>query len=174
MISKIKTLDELREIVIKHKTNVSVYPWEDYVPGPVVTANGVFDILHPGHVFFLEEAKSAGTLLVVGVNSDRSVRENKGPQRPINDELYRAKVIAGLGCVDYVAIFDELEPLEFLRAIKPNIHYLGEKYALPENRIHEMDVVENELGGRCMFTTYTDNSSTNVIEKILRVYGKNG
>src|SRR5215218_1472512 len=87
----------------------------------VVFTNGVFDLLHPGHVRYLQHARNLGDALIVGINSDRSVRRNKGPDRPINHEAERAEVLAALSCVDVVAIFDEETPFEIISALRPDV-----------------------------------------------------
>src|SRR4051812_13262843 len=91
----------------------------------VVFTNGVFDLLHPGHVRYLQHARSLGDVLIVGVNSDRSVRSNKGPARPIVPEAERAEVLAALDCVDAVAIFDEETPFDIITAIQPDVLVKG-------------------------------------------------
>src|SRR3954471_21456491 len=87
----------------------------------IVFTNGVFDILHPGHVRYLQAARRHGDLLIVGLNSDASVRRNKGPSRPINPEQERAEVLAALACVDAVSIFDDDTPAGIIRRAQPDI-----------------------------------------------------
>lgn len=111
----------------------------------VVFTNGCFDILHVGHIRYLQQARSRGDLLVVGVNTDDSVRKLKGPDRPINPENDRAEVLAALECVDYVTLFPEDTPIELIRAIRPDIHVKGGDYA-PEE-LPEAEVVRS-YGGR--------------------------
>ncbi len=96
----------------------------------LVFTNGCFDILHPGHVSYLEEARRQGDCLVVGLNSDASVRALKGPERPINDENSRARVLAALGCVDYVTIFNEETPLSLIKLLRPQILVKGADWPL--------------------------------------------
>ncbi|MDD5757455.1 MAG: D-glycero-beta-D-manno-heptose 1-phosphate adenylyltransferase [Desulfobulbaceae bacterium] len=96
----------------------------------VVFTNGCFDILHQGHVTYLEEARRQGDALIVGMNSDASIRAIKGPERPINQELSRARVLAALGCVDYVVIFGEETPLKLITEIKPNVLVKGADWPL--------------------------------------------
>lgn len=136
----------------------------------VVFTNGVFDILHVGHLTYLEEAKSFGDILVVGINSDSSVKINKGDKRPINSEFDRAKMILGLKPVDYAVIFNEKTPVEIIEKIKPDIHIKGGDYKkedLPETKVVE------ENGGIVKILSFVDNkSTTGVIEKILDVYGR--
>lgn len=101
--------------------------WQDK---KVVFTNGCFDVLHLGHVTYLAEARTMGDLLVVGLNSDASVRRLKGPSRPINNEKARAMVLASLQCVDYVIIFDEDTPLDLIKAVKPNVLVKGGDYTI--------------------------------------------
>lgn len=137
----------------------------------VVFTNGVFDILHVGHLTYLEEAKSYGDLLIVGINSDSSVKVNKGDKRPINSEQDRAKMILGLKAVDYAVIFEEKTPVEIISKIKPDVHIKGGDYKKEE--LPETEVVEQN-GGEVRILSFVDNkSTTGVIEKILEVYGRN-
>jgi len=132
----------------------------------VVTTNGCFDILHVGHVRYLERAKSLGDLLIVGVNSDRSVRTNKGPSRPIVPERERTEVIASLKAVDAVFIFNDATPVEWLRKLKPHIHVKGADRSIGE--IIEKKTVE-EGGGRIVRAPYVkDRSTTNIVQRILK------
>jgi rfaE bifunctional protein nucleotidyltransferase chain/domain len=94
----------------------------------VALANGVFDLFHVGHVRYLEAARAEADLLVVAVNSDRSARVNKGPGRPFVPERERAEIVAAIGCVDYVVIFDEPQVSALLRALRPEVHAKGTDY----------------------------------------------
>ena len=136
----------------------------------VVFTNGVFDILHVGHLTYLEEAKSFGDILVVGINSDSSVKVNKGDKRPINSEQDRAKMILGLKPVDYAVIFDEKTPECILDLLKPDIHVKGGDYKkedLPETKIVEKN------GGKIKILSFVDNiSTTEIINKIINIYSK--
>ena len=158
--SKIKTLSELIKIVENLKKQNK----------KIVTTNGVFDILHYGHVKYLEEAKKLGDFLIVGVNTDKSVKQNKGDKRPINDEKSRLSVLAALGSVDYVFLFDEKEPSSWLNKIKPNIHVKAGDYKL--SQIIEKDVVEKNGGKIVIAKAEKDYSTTNLINKIISVYKK--
>ena len=111
----------------------------------MVFTNGVFDLLHPGHVRYLQQARALGDMLIVGLNSDASVRRNKGPERPINPESERAEVVAALECVDAVVIFDEDTPAEIVRACQPDILVKGADW--PADQIVGRDTVEAR-GGR--------------------------
>src|SRR5262245_19102203 len=95
----------------------------------VVFTNGVFDLLHPGHIRYLQAARREGDALVVGVNSDRSVRANKGPSRPIVPEHERAEVLMALACVDAVAIFDEETPARIIERLQPDVLVKGADWA---------------------------------------------
>lgn len=96
----------------------------------IAATNGCFDILHVGHVKYLKEAKKCGDVLIVGLNSDASVKMLKGETRPINSQSDRAQVLAALNCVDYVVIFDEISPIELLKSIKPDVYVKGADYTL--------------------------------------------
>ena len=113
--------------------------------GAIVFTNGVFDLVHPGHVRYLQAARALGDALVVGVNSDRSVRANKGPTRPLNQEAERAEVLAALACVDCAVIFDEPTPHALIARVQPDVLVKGADWA--EDNIVGRDVVEAR-GGR--------------------------
>lgn len=138
----------------------------------VVFTNGVFDILHIGHLTYLEEARELGDILVVGVNSNNSVKVNKGDKRPINDEIHRAFMLLGTKFVDYTVIFDEKTPEKLLDMLKPNIHVKGGDYKKEE--LPETKVVEKN-GGEVKILSFVDNiSTTEIINKIVEVYNQNG
>jgi D-beta-D-heptose 7-phosphate kinase/D-beta-D-heptose 1-phosphate adenosyltransferase len=131
----------------------------------IVFTNGVFDILHPGHIRYLREARALGDLLIVGVNSDRSVKVlNKAPDRPISSENERAEVLAALASVDAVAIFDEETPLEIITAIQPDILVKGADWG--ENAIVGRDIVEARGGRVVRMTLAHGYSTTSLIERI--------
>jgi rfaE bifunctional protein nucleotidyltransferase chain/domain len=126
----------------------------------VVWTNGCFDLLHVGHIRNLQTARSQGDLLVVGVNSDASVRRLKGPGRPIVPAAQRAEVLAALGCVDFVIVFDEDTPLEAIQRLQPDIHCKGRDYAPPNGKaIPEAAVIEG-YGGRIEFLPMVPTVST--------------
>ncbi len=134
----------------------------------VVTTNGCFDLLHVGHIRYLEEARRLGDILLVGVNSDACVRRIKGPDRPVVRDVERAEILAALACVDYVTVFDEPTPCELLAALRPNVHVKGGDYA-PEDVI-ERDVVE-KYGGRVVVGIRVPaQSTTDIIEAIRRSF----
>src|SRR5215470_8636162 len=135
----------------------------------VVWTNGCYDLLHVGHVRGLQEARGLGDVLVVGVNSDASVRKLKGPRRPIVPEAERAEVLAALGCVDHVLIFGEDTPVEVIARLRPDVHCKGADYAPPSTRpIPEAEVVRS-YGGRIAFLTFSPGVSTSgLVQRILR------
>lgn len=134
----------------------------------VVTTNGCFDVLHLGHLRYLQAARQLGDLLVVAVNSDTSVRELKGENRPLVLEGERAEMLAGLECVDYVVIFPELTPIALLSELKPNIHVKGGDYEL--DQLIERDVVEANGGKVIVGLNVPGRSTTNLIEVICERY----
>ena len=161
MLNKIKNekelLNEVRRLRAEGKT--------------IVTYNGSFDILHVGHVRSLQEAKTLGDVLIVPLNSDKSVKMYKGPKRPIVGERERAEMLSALGCVDYVVLFDETDPIRILDIIKPHIHANGADYG--ENCI-EKDIVEKN-GGKIHILKWSDGFSTSqLIKKIVDLYGSSG
>ena len=135
----------------------------------VVTTNGCFDVLHLGHLRYLQAAKKLGDLLVVAVNSDESVRQLKGQNRPLVPEDERAEMLAGLECVDYVVVFPELTPIELLSELKPNIHVKGGDYKLEQ--LVEREIVEKNGGKVVVGINVPGKSTTNLIEVICDQYG---
>jgi D-beta-D-heptose 7-phosphate kinase/D-beta-D-heptose 1-phosphate adenosyltransferase len=134
----------------------------------IVFTNGCFDILHVGHIRYLAAARLEGDLLVVGLNSDASVRLIKGPKRPIVAQDQRAEVLASIGCVDYVVLFDEPDPLALIQMVKPNILVKGEDWT--EDNIVGADFVKSK-GGKIVRITFADrSSSTGIIERIVERY----
>jgi D-beta-D-heptose 7-phosphate kinase/D-beta-D-heptose 1-phosphate adenosyltransferase len=133
----------------------------------VVFTNGVFDLLHPGHVRSLAAARALGDALIVGVNSDRSVRANKGETRPTMPEQERAEILAALACVDAVAIFDAETPADIIGQIQPDILVKGADWA--EDAIVGRDTVE-ALGGKVVRMPVEHGwSTTAILEKIKRI-----
>ncbi len=130
----------------------------------IVTTNGCFDILHVGHVRYLAKAKSFGDILIVALNSDKSVKRIKGDSRPINNENDRAEILSALRSVDYVVLFDEDSPIDLLLQIKPDVHTKGADYTLdtlPEAK----EIIK--AGGRIEFISFVEGkSTTSVIEKM--------
>jgi len=130
----------------------------------VVVTNGCFDILHVGHVRYLQKTKTYADVLIVLLNSDVSVKKIKGEDRPINNESDRAEILKALSCVDYVVLFDEASPAEILRIIKPNVYTKGADYNL--ETLPEAEILK-EVGIKAVFIDFVDNkSTTNLINKI--------
>jgi D-beta-D-heptose 7-phosphate kinase/D-beta-D-heptose 1-phosphate adenosyltransferase len=130
----------------------------------VVFTNGVFDLLHPGHVRYLQAARAEGDALIVGVNSDRSVRGNKGPERPITPEHERAEILAALACVDAVVIFDEDTPDAIIKAVQPDVLVKGADWAA--DAIVGRDTVEAR-GGRVVRMPLEGGwSTTEIVNRI--------
>ena len=134
----------------------------------MVFTNGVFDLLHPGHVRYLQEARALGEVLIVGLNSDRSVRANKGPERPITPERERAEILLALECVDAVAIFDEDTPAEIIKHVEPDVLVKGADWG-PENIVGRETV--EARGGRVVRMPLSEGYSTT---ELLRRVRKNG
>ncbi len=134
----------------------------------IVFTNGCFDIMHVGHVRYLADAGSEGDLLVVGLNSDASVRIIKGDKRPIVRQNHRAEVLASLGCVDFIVIFDEPDPLKLIQTLKPDVLVKGEDWR--EDAIVGAESVKSQ-GGKIVRISFVEESSTTaIIEKILQRY----
>ncbi len=136
----------------------------------IVFTNGCFDLLHVGHVSYLEQAKALGDVLIVGVNSDASVRKLKGPKRPILPEEERAGILSGLGCVDYITIFPEMDPLKLITSLQPDVLVKGGDWTREQTVGKE--VVERS-GGEVVILPFIKGASTsNLIQTILKKYEK--
>lgn len=130
----------------------------------IVFTNGVFDILHAGHLEYLKRSKKLGDILIVGVNTDESVKTIKGPSRPFNREEDRAALLAGFECVDYVTLFAETTPINLISLLKPDLLVKGADYSMDE--IVGKDVVESS-GGEVKLIPFKEGFSTNsLIDKI--------
>jgi len=137
----------------------------------IVFTNGCFDIIHLGHIRYLREAKSKGDILIVGLNSDESVRKIKGENRPIMGQEERAEILASLEMVDFVVIFEETVPDELIKLIKPDVHIKGGDYRSPDE-LPEAKLVRS-LGGEVMIAKGVEGKSTsNIIKTILERYCK--
>jgi rfaE bifunctional protein nucleotidyltransferase chain/domain len=138
----------------------------------VAFTNGVYDLIHPGHVRYLEAARALGDALIVGVNSDRSVRANKGPSRPVNPEAERAEVIAALACVDAAIVFDEDTPYEIIDRLQPDVLVKGADWA--EDAIVGRDIVEARGGRVVRMPVEQGFSTTGLIERVRRLRRHDG
>jgi D-beta-D-heptose 7-phosphate kinase/D-beta-D-heptose 1-phosphate adenosyltransferase len=134
--------------------------------GTVVFTNGVFDLLHPGHVRYLREARGFGDALIVAVNSDRSVRTNKGPDRPVNPEHERAEVLLALGCVDAVVVFDEETPQAVIARIQPDVLVKGADWGA--DAIVGRDIVEARGGRVVRVELAAGYSTSDLIRRVRR------
>jgi rfaE bifunctional protein nucleotidyltransferase chain/domain len=132
--------------------------------GTVVFTNGVFDLLHVGHLRYLQQARELGDALIVGLNSDQSVRANKGPSRPVTPESERAEILEALACVDGVVIFDQETPHHLIAAIQPDVLVKGADWA--EDSIVGRDIVEARGGRVVRVPLEAGRSTTAIIEKI--------
>ena len=130
----------------------------------IVFTNGVFDLLHPGHIRYLAQARALGDTMIVGLNSDRSVRDNKGPDRPITPEAERAEVVSALAVVDAVVIFDEPTPFELISALQPDVLVKGADWG--ERAIVGRDVVEGRGGRVVRIALEPGYSTTGIVRKI--------
>jgi len=155
LYTKIKVLDELEEILDRHRKNNE----------KIVFTNGCFDILHIGHIEYLKFSRRQGDVLVVGLNTDRSVREQKGDKRPFVSEYERARLISALEDVGYVILFDESTPEELIRRIKPDILVKGEDWK--EKGVVGREFVES-YGGKVILAPFIkDVSTTDIVSRIL-------
>jgi D-beta-D-heptose 7-phosphate kinase/D-beta-D-heptose 1-phosphate adenosyltransferase len=151
---KLKTLDELKGLVSEAKSSGK----------KIVFTNGCFDLLHPGHLYVLRQAKAAGDILIVGLNSDRSVKALKGPARPVVPEKDRSELIAALEMVDYVILFDELDPQRIIAALNPEVLAKGGDW--DKEKIIGAEIVQKQ-GGKIVVIPYLPGySTTAMIERI--------
>lgn len=130
----------------------------------IVATNGCFDILHTGHIKSLQKAKSLGGVLIIGLNSDASVKKIKGEDRPINNEKDRAEILAALSCIDFVSIFHEDTAEKFLEIVKPDIYVKGGEYSV--DILPEAKIVKKYGGEIFLVPMIPDSSTTNLIKKI--------
>jgi rfaE bifunctional protein nucleotidyltransferase chain/domain len=157
---KVKSLEEIVELRARMRESGK----------KLVFTNGCFDILHVGHVRYLKEARALGDALIVGINSDRSVREIKGKSRPITPESERAEVVAALACVDFTVIFDDATPRNIIDAIVPDVLVKGADWGISE--IVGRDTVENAGGVVRNMPLVKGASTTEIIRKVLEHFGR--
>ncbi len=156
MIFHINDKDQWQPVVDKWRAEGKV----------IVTTNGTFDIVHVGHIRLMTEAKAQGDILILGLNSDKSVKQYKSEKRPIVPQEERAKLIEALRCIDMVIIFDEPESARFVTEVKPDIHAKDSTYGYD---LIEAPIVA-EYGGKIYLVEKDGHSTTNVIQKIIDVY----
>lgn len=160
MEDKLKTTEEIGGIVEEEKNRGKI----------IITTNGSFDILHYTHVNLLKKAKQEGDILIVLLNSDFSIKRNKGEKRPIIPEAERANMLSALSCVDYIVIFNEDKPLDILETIKPHKHIKGGSFI--QERIREEQELLARWGAEFKnFELEEGFSTTNIIDKIIGSYG---
>lgn len=135
----------------------------------IAFTNGCFDILHVGHVRYLREAKKTADVLVLALNSDSSVRAIKGEKRPVVGQQERAEIMAALECVDFVTIFSELTPLELIKFLQPDVLIKGGDW--PEEKVVGRDEVKQWGGRVAIIPEVEGKSTTNIVERILNLYG---
>jgi len=149
----------------KVRDRAGALAWRRAQAGKVVFTNGVFDLLHPGHLALLEAARSEGDALVVGLNSDASVRRlGKGAERPLVPEAARARLLAGFAAVDCVALFDEDTPLALIELLAPDVLVKGADYT--RERIVGADLVEARGGRVVRVELVPDHSTTRLVERL--------
>lgn len=134
----------------------------------LVFTNGCFDLLHPGHVDYLQRARALGDRLILGLNSDASVQRIKGDKRPIVSEMDRARVLSGLSCIEHIIIFDEDTPSELIRAVQPDVLVKGGDW--PVERIVGRDIVTERGGDVLSIPVLPGYSTTGIIERICKRY----
>jgi len=155
----------MMDTAAKVKPLAEALAWRARQTGPVVFTNGVFDILHPGHVELLEAARREGSALVVGVNSDGSVRRlQKGSERPINPQSARARVVAALAAVDCVVLFETDTPLELIRQLTPDVLVKGADYV--REAIVGADLVESRGGKVVRVPLLSGFSTSSIVERL--------
>jgi rfaE bifunctional protein nucleotidyltransferase chain/domain len=153
-LAKIRTLAEIQKILAPMRAGGS----------KIVFCNGCFDLIHVGHIRYLQAAKALGGILVVGINSDDSVRGLKGSKRPLQPENERAEILASLDCVDYVVVFDGPTVAPLLLALRPDVHAKGTDYTVED--VPERDTVLSYGGCMAIVGDPKDHSSRNLIEAI--------
>jgi len=157
----------LKKKILSQEEIVRIVNIHRFFKKKIVFTNGCFDILHPGHVYYLNQARSLGDVLVVGLNSDDSVKRlNKGTERPIHSQDKRADVLAALLCVDYISIFDEDTPLELIQKIKPDVLVKGGDYTI--DKIAGADFVQAYGGSVAIIPLLEGYSTTDIVNKLKR------
>jgi len=157
----------LKHKIVSKETAKKIIEEKQKAHSKIVFTNGCFDILHPGHVDYLSQARDLGDFMVLGLNTDNSVRRlNKAPNRPINNEHTRATVLAGLACIDAIVYFDEETPYELIKFLQPDILVKGNDYKAED--IVGYDVVKAKGGQIITIPMVEGYSTTKLIEKILK------
>ncbi len=157
---KLRTLEEMRKIRESARHNGKKTVW----------TNGCYDILHAGHVLYLQKARELGDMLIVGLNSDASVRMSKGPHRPIINEQERALVLSALSCINHLVLFDDESPIELIRDLQPDIYAKGGDYRIDTINQPERRVVQAYGGEIALLPGVEGMSTTAVIDRIIQAY----
>jgi rfaE bifunctional protein nucleotidyltransferase chain/domain len=153
------------DTAVKQLTRSEARAWRESRPGTLVFTNGVFDLLHPGHIALLETARALGDALVVGLNTDASVRRlGKGSDRPVNNEAARSRILAALAAVDVVVLFDEDTPHDLIVELTPDVLVKGADY--PRERIVGTDIVESRGGRVVRVPLLPGLSTTQMLERV--------
>ena len=155
---KIRSRDEIQDVILRLKQ----------AGKKIVFTNGCFDLLHVGHIRYLQEAKALGDVLVVGLNSDTSVRRIKGDQRPLVPESERAEVLAALACVDLIVLFEEPTPARLIETVRPHILVKGGDWSVEQ--IVGRETVEADGGKVYTLPVVAERSTSNMIQRILERY----
>lgn len=159
-----KKQDVIQNKIIKDDELSRKLAYWNFLDQKIVFTNGCFDVIHLGHIMYLSQAADLGDVLIIGLNTDKSVQRIKGDKRPINDQHARSMVLASLRCVDSVVLFDENTPLELIKKIKPNVLVKGSDYA--DNEIVGADVVKSN-GGEVITIDFIEGySSSEIIKKL--------
>lgn len=158
-MNKLVTLEQLTKIVNQAKSEGKKFAW----------TNGCFDIIHAGHVDYLERSKAYGDFLVVGLNSDVSVKKLKGDLRPIFSEQERAKVLCSILYVDYVVIFSDMRPIKMIELLQPDYYIKGGDYTIDTIDQNERKVVESYCGKIILLPMVSGMSSSIIVEKIKKL-----
>lgn len=153
-----------REKILDRSSALALSRSEREAGGTIVFANGAFDLLHAGHVRYLQGAREQGDFLIVGVNSDRSVRASKGPERPVVPEAERVEIVAALECVDAVILFDEESPADLIGELRPDVHAKGTDYSA--ETVPERGVVASYGGRTVIVGDPKDHATTDLIARL--------
>jgi rfaE bifunctional protein nucleotidyltransferase chain/domain len=159
MTDKLVNIEELKKAILEYRSKGK----------KIATTNGSFDLLHIGHIYMLESAKRLTDILILLINSDKSIKKLKGDKRPIVSELERAAMLSALEAVDYVYIFDDDNPIDVIKEIKPDLHIKGGTFE-PERVRTEKEIVESWGGRHITLPLVGGYSTTNLIDKILKSY----
>jgi len=173
-MSRIKSKSPAPSLRVGVQSMTQIKQWADRARRrglKIVATNGCFDLVHYGHVHYLQQARQLGDLLVVGLNADQSVRQLKGPTRPLMNQRHRAGLLAALACVDAVVVFRDMRATKFLQAVQPHLYVKGGDYR-PDTLNPDERAVLDAAGARIKFIPFVKGcSSTTLVEKIKNLHG---